>query len=496
MFKHIFNFWFMPLMGMFFAAGATAVADGGGADAAVADAGANAGADSADDSSGADADAGADTSDADADAVASDDTPDDTDGQAAAGKDTKPAQKILEGDGRQMPAKLRAAIAEAKKTDPQLAAQLKDIYWGYFNQKNEIAKHFPGGIAEAVKLKETVDDLVGQDGLEELTGELGEYRSLDQQFIEGNPEFIRAAVEKFPDGFKKLMPSMIDTWSDVDPESYERRMAGIIVGTLRQAQADDQGNALGTFAGNEERAVDYLQMLQTTPEQKSIIDKVVALLGINQRLLNGWTNLANSKPRAPTVNPDQQRIDRERTELNQREAKMFTDGVGRDFNSFSHPKIDAELTKLLNGRPITDASKNIFYNKVKNRILLNLRSQPGFESKYDSLCDNKDHAGAIKMLTSRGGPLLADAVDKTYRELYGEPKLGAKKNPPAAGDKNKPGANPPGSKEKPVAGWTKVTEPPKTDEMDLKASPFEMRIKKQAILKSGKKVYWGDKIPS
>ncbi len=208
----------------------------------------------------------------------------------------KPAtqQAAPQIDGRQVPAAIRKHLADLKATNPQMAKELNDYVWGYKNLKADIAKNFgPEGLKEAIALKQTVEELTGADSVEQFKEEVQGYRQLDQQFIAGDPEFIKTAVSQFPDGFKKLAPAMMDTWAQVDPDAYDRRMSGIIVATLTQNQ----------FGNNESRAIDFLEM-KDPDKSDPIIQKAIALLGENQKAITGWDQFSKSKPKAPEVDPN------------------------------------------------------------------------------------------------------------------------------------------------------------------------------------------------
>lgn len=390
----------------------------------------------------------------------------------------KPIVAAPQIDGRQVPAAIRKHLADLKATNPQMAKELNDYVWGYKNLKADIAKNFgPEGLKEAIALKATVEELAGADSVEQFREEVQDYRTLDQQFINGDPEFIKTAVAKFPEGFKKLAPSMLDTWSQIDPEGYDRRMAGIIVATLNQNQ----------FGNNLARAVDFLEM-KDPDKSDPVIQKVMALLGEGQKALTGWATFASSKPKAPEVDPRAAENAKATAELEEKQTKFFIQGVAREFDGFSDTKISGALTAI-KAKPLNPEARKVFDNLVRKDIAKQLEAQPNFTQKYGALIANRDHAGAMKLLQSRADSLFHDAVNKTYKYLYGEAKLGAKK--PAVAAAGKPGAPP----QKPAAGWVKFNPP--ADLIDRKATAErDIVFAKKAILKDGRRVYWGDKIPT
>jgi hypothetical protein len=125
-------------------------------------------------------------------------------------------------------------------------------------------------------------------------------------------------------------------------------------------------------------------------------------------------------------------------------------------------------------------------------MLTTLLKDTGFNTKYDNLCNAKDHDGAFKLLqskaemrTQRGTTLLADATKKVYRTWYGEPKLGSKPAP-KVGQQQQVAA---------PKGWVRVAKAPSPDEIDSRASRG-LIYNSQAVLKDGRKIYWGDRVPA
>lgn len=466
MFKHIFLPWLMPMFGLSFAAGADVLA--GPTEGAVV----------------ADAVTTDDTADATTDGAVTDPVDETLDPDAAttdadAEKEPAIAAATQPIDGRQVPAAVRKHLADLKATNPQLAKEINDYVWGYKNLKADITKNFPGGLKEAVELKTTVDELLGADSVDQFKEEVQQYRNLDQQFINGDPEFIRTAVAQFPDGFKKLMPSMLDTWAQVDGDSYDRRMAGIVVATLHQNH----------FSTNESRSVDFLEMAD--PDKSNpMIQKAIALLTANQKALTGWNDFASKPAPVPAVDPNAQKNAEAARQLDDRETKLFLKGVAGDFDQFHKTKVDAGLTSL-KAKAMTPEARAIFDQQVRLEIRKKLDAEPNFAAKYGALINARDHAGAIKLLTSRSDAHFHSAVVQVYKYLYDEPKLGAKKA--VVTDKGKAGVTAPAAPK----GFVKIEANFNPKLIDRsKTSDSDIAFHKKAVLTDGRKVYWGEKVPT
>jgi hypothetical protein len=428
--------------------------------------------------------------DIDPDAAAADADPNAVIDPDAAPETDKPVQQQAapQPDGRQVPAAVRKHLAALKATgkpeDIALAKQINDAVWGYSALKADIAKNFgPEGLKEAIALKSTVEELTGADSIDQFKEEVQQFRQLDQQFINGDPEFIKTAVAQFPDGFKKLMPHMLDTWAQTDPDSYDRRMAGIIVATLNQNQ----------FGNNLARAVDFLEM-QDPDKSNHVIQKVIALLGDGQKALAGWAKFASEKPPAPQVDPNAEKNAQEARKLEADKQKFFLQGINKDLNTFSDNRITKELTQLK--KTVPESARPVFNQQVIDTVWAKMRAESNFAVKYRAYVANKDHAGLLQFLQSRSDAHYTDAVDSTYKRLYGTTKFaGQKKADPVPG--TKPGANGAvNNGQKPAAGWVKMANVDPA-QIDRKlTSERDIVIGKKAVLKDGKKVYWGEKIPT
>lgn len=393
----------------------------------------------------------------------------------------KPLVTAPQIDGRQVPAAIRKALADMKATNPAVAKELNDYVWGYKNLKADIAKNFgPEGLKEAIALKNTVEELTGADTIEDFRTEVQELRHLDQQFISGDPEFIKTAVAKFPEGFKKIAPAMMDAWAQADPDAYQRSQAGIIVATLNQNQ----------FGNNEERAVDFLDMADPDGTNQ-IIQRAKNLLKDNQSKLEGWTKFAASKPEPPKVDPNAAANAARQQQLDQQEMKMFTSGVTKDLDVHSSSTITKELAALKKSVP--EEGRPVFDNLVINAVWAKMRGESNFGLKFKALMNNKDHAGALKFLQSRGAPYYADAVAASHKRLYGTTKFAGAPKP-----KIVPGAKPGEPAPKAAAGWMKVaSNSVDPTQIDRRLTTERMIVfEKRAIYKDGSKKFWGEKIPT
>jgi hypothetical protein len=465
------------LFGFAFAAGASALGgDSGGADPAVVAGGAEGEAEVPAD--GAEAAVEGAEGEAEAEGAA----------EGEAQPEVKAEPVAAAGDGRAVPQAIRNHLAKLKASgvpaDIKLAKEINDAVWGYSSLKTEIQKNFPqGGLKEAIELKQTVDNLAGAKSLQEIGNEVQEYRQMDEQFINGDPEFIRTAVAQYPEGFKKLAPEMINTWASVDPDAYDRHMTSLITATLGN-------NGFGTALTS---AIDYLDF-SDPQKQNAPIQKAIALLNGNREILAGWDKFARSKPAAPAVDPKAAENQQAQAKLAEEQKQFFLQKVSDELTSHTGKKITENLTSLK--RQVPETGRGVFDKQVEDTLWAKMAAEPNFNVKKNAFIANKDRAGLIGFLQSRAEQYFKDAVETVHKRLYGNATLGAQKpkpKPTVAANGAKPGTN---GTQSAAKGWVKVSPDFDASQIDRRATPErDIVFGKKAILKDGRKVYWGDKIP-
>lgn len=461
MFKFLINTWFMLLFPMFAAGAVADLGTAGGIDAGVGEDVSNA------DNSGDAGDSGTvlpEGGGADEGA-----NPDDT------AEGVRPGEGEARQDGRTISPQLRKVLAETKASNPEAYKQLKGVVFS----EQAFRQQFPGGPTEAAALKSKLDEMGGFEAVEEIQSEVQDYRGFDDAWIKGDPAFLQNAIAKGgSEGFKKLMPSMIQTYANVDKEGFNRELSKIMGATF------DQAGLSNTLMW----AKRLLGMNQDVNSKEALAQ----IEGIEQ-WVGGLKELASKAPVTPQNDPKTQELTQREQTIQQNEHKQFLGGVTRDYQSYAGSKISVEL-KQLAPKGIPEGASGKIIEQVNAELQSILFKDKAFVTKYENLCNAHDHEGALKLLKSkvetkgqRGTTLLADATKKVYRTWYGEPKLGTKKPASAPGVVT--------GQAKAAQGWTRIGKPPTPDQIDSRQSKGRIFFS-QAILKSGAKVYWGDKIPS
>lgn len=421
---------------------------------------------------------------------APDENPDDT--ELPEGADQTEAQKAEAAakagklDGRQLPQSVRTMMAELQKTDPKAHGFLKDVLF----RDRELTKEFPGGMAEAKKLKETFASIEKDfpEGLEPVKAELSEYRGLDEAYAAADPKVLDVWVQANPEAFKKLAPLAMNRLGREDPQAYQKWGAELITSTLRSSGVQHNLAFLNRLIASGDRE-------GAAAELKSVTDWIASI-----------DTLAKSQP-AAAPGKDPQLEARERN-IQQQEDQLWSQQTAGPINAHRASLIRSEakqyLPKDAKGATIAldDETAEAIEAEVQRRADKILMGDPDFVKKFQAYTAAKDSKGlqaymkqkladVLKSRPGKPGPI--EQATKLFFRGVGQaakPKPGQKPGQKPAAAAGQRAAAP--------QGWTKVhpDKAPQPHEIDRTQTSFEMQMQKQAVLKNGKRLYWGDAAPS
>jgi hypothetical protein len=474
-----FTFWFTPLLGLF-AAGADAIASASsGAEAALAEI------------------TGGDTEVVSDDATPADESPDaqpDDQQQAAPGE---PEAQQPKGDKGKMPPTLAKHLEGL--ADKKLAKEIKDIYYEGAQAKRQVAqfrKDFPGGRDEALQYKQTVEELEelgGREALENLRTADQQNEAIDKKFMVGDPTVVDDIISFNPESFKKLMPAILSKFHAMDKDGWNREMSSVILGEIKNSGLQMQLHLM-------ERELKRIDA-DSFPQEKA---ELTSLVGGIKKWVEDIEKLATAKPASKSDDVDPRIKEAEQRELQaaDREAKAFNTTLVSQWNSFKVAKIEAALKAHLGNKPISDEAKETVIEKTMQRVTQKLEADKTWKPSFTRLWEKGFQSGnandLIKFCKSRSEALIPDAVKYVYGYLYGNATLGAQPKKDAAKDgKQSVNGNKPNGAAKP-AGWVKLAKQPPTQLVDrgIGKTTIAMLYNDQAILRDGRKVYWGEKVPS
>lgn len=358
----------------------------------------------------------------------------------------------LDADGRAVPAKWR----EAFKNDPELKA--------LFFERRAFQKEFPGGIQEVRGLKQTLDLVGGNEGLQKMQTDIADYRGLANHFLDGSPEFVADLFENDAIAAMSHLPTYLDKAREADEPGYNRLIAQRI-----HAEHDSVGLRPALKSAHD--------AIPKGPEGDEA-----------RRLLNGiagWHDKLQKvaeQEEDPRVKKLQDQIRDGRKSADAEQLKTLNQSYQAEAAQAIDKSIDRILGSYLKGRKIPDEDLSTIKEQIKLRTNRAILDDKEYTKNRDMVGARRDKPALLKLATNRWNKELEIVIPKVAR-LFG---LGSPKPAPAAGNGNGTPAAAPAA-----AGFTKVDVPPDPKTIDTYRTSRDMIVKQhQAILKDGKKVQW------
>ena len=391
-------------------------------------------------------------------------------------------------DARTLPAGINAMMADLQAKNPKEHALLKDRLWAEKRFRDEV----PGGLEEVKQLRSTVTglkDLVcpqhqnstPEQIISAVKAEVSEWRQVDAMLDKGDPNVLATIAEQFPDGFKKLLPLAVNEFASRDLPGFQKWGAQMIDSELQT------GNIFGRLA--------FIDRLLA----KNDVEGVKAELKGISDFFGQYKQIASKKIDEPAASDPKIKTEREQLEADKKQ--VWIDRTAAPINAEKTSAVKAAIQQYVpKGETLDDetlAAIEVHVNRFLDPLL---QADPNFGSQMNSFMENRDAEGLKKFIVAKVKELLPSKnvqgkavmgpAEKATRLFFRQaPKPAPKPGAPGAKPGEKPAVVP--------KGWVKVSadKAPAPHEIDPK-TPWEMRFAKAAILKDGRKVFWGDKAPA
>lgn len=319
----------------------------------------------------------ADTDDADGDDAAADE--DAADDEAVEDDPTAVA------DGRKMPDSLKKAIAALKPTSPEAAKEIK----GLFFSNQEYRSAFPKP-ADAVAAKTLIEEIGGQEGIQQIQAEREEWNQIDQGFAEGKKEFVTGLAEGNPEAFLKTAPHVINEFAARAPEQYGYYANTVSLNTLANA-----GLSIDTLAGAYQRYAD-------NPQAQAIIAEVHnALVGLKEKT----TQFEQRR-----MDPREEALKQKETAFEQKRRGDFESGVATQAEKYLADKMQPEIDRVVAGRKIDPDAMKGYQKMVQDEVQRRLAEIPGFADKLEALYRTGDAKKSVDYVQAQYNRILPEAA--------------------------------------------------------------------------------------
>lgn len=373
------------------------------------------------------------------------------------GNEEEPVDDKPAADGRKMPDALKKTIASLKATSPEVAKQIKGLYYS----DQEYRQAFPTP-AEAASAKNLIEEIGGQEGIQEISAEREEWRQIDTDFAEGKKEFVTKLADGNPEGFLKTAPHVINEFATRAPEQYQYYTNRLTLNTMASAGLSLQG-----LHGAYER------YKESNPEAAGIIAEVYnAMYDLNSKA---------AQFEQKRTDPREEQLTKREQEFETKRRADFETGVASQAEKFLGEKMQPEIDRIIGNRKVDPEAMKEFQKMVQGRVGEMLAAIPGIEDKLEAYYRTGDSSKSVAYIQSQYNRLLPQAakvIEPFLRNIAAAP---ARPQPRTVN--GKPAVSEPGT--------VTLKEMPSWDQLDpsWRARPESTAelIDGRALLKNGKR---------
>lgn len=362
-------------------------------------------------------------------------------------------------DGRKMPDGMKKAISSLKATSPEVAKQIKGLYWSDQEYRAAFAKP-----SDAVSAKQFLEEIGGQEGVQEIAAEREEWQQIDRDFADGKPEFAKSIADSNPEAFLKTAPHVINEFAQRAPEQYAYYSNRLTLNRLENA---------GISLQNLRAAYDARK--ESDPGAAAVIaDFYNTLLDINQ---------SAAQFEQKRTDPREEQLKQRETAFEDKRRADFEIGVATQADKFIAEKMQPEIDKIIAGRKIDPDAMKGYQKMVKAEVDRLFEAIPGIEDKLEAKYrtgNSQESLSYIQNQYTRLLPTAAKIIEPFLRNIAGS---AAKSKPVQANGQRSAGT--------PAAGEVVLKEMPSWDQLDpvwrSRVDATAELIQGRAVLRNGKR---------
>jgi len=360
-------------------------------------------------------------------------------------------------------------LDKLKTENPALEKQFRNALYAHAQYQKEL----PGGLKELQAMRSLVEERGGADGLREMAERLGSFEEFDKTYFAGDPRALEhmTATPEGKDALVRLMPAALDKFQQISPDGYTSHMAGLFAATMDSWRVPVALELLNYLVADNPRAVEQLQKIQ----------------GFYGQMLE----LSQKKPEAPKPQQQTAQPDKRASELDEREAKLVRDEWGRESAQEQQAAFETTFKELCGGRNVPPSQVMAIAELFETKFNKGLQEKSDVgnlthEQVLERYRVAKDKAGFMKYAAELNRTLVPKKLKLAVEQVL-PTKPGPKPPVPPGGKPLTPPVN-----GKAAQGFTQVSKPPLSDEIDYRHS-FNSAANWQAgkaVLKSGQMVQW------
>lgn len=293
------------------------------------------------------------------------------------------------GDGRALPRDIQRAL-KTMRENPEMAKAARSLNDSYFREQ-AFTKIFPKP-ADAMAAKSTLDLIGGSEGIAQMQAQAETWRQIDEDIAEGRPEFLDDIIKTSPEGFKKLVPQVLNKLYALDKAAYGDAVAPVLENTLRGYRVLGPDGKVDPAAFSQLMA----DLQETIKQSKNVAE-----------------------------DPKAKQLSEREKALNDREHKTFLDGLGRVSNDFMSTQITKHIAPLLTSMASVKNDKAGFVAEVNSQISTLLTQDAQYQTNVKALLREKNAEKTTRYINAKleeAVPKAVTAVRNTWMKRYGSVK--------------------------------------------------------------------------
>ncbi len=395
-------------------------------------------------------------------------TQEELDAQQSQGGDKQGEDKgELREDGRVIPKWMRAL----KESDPEAYKRAKT---DLFDLQGRRAIH--PTVQAARDEHELVEAIGGREGLESLRTDATFFKEAANQFLKGDPAFVKDLWDEDPIAAALHVQPMLDTFRAKDFEGYRTTIARL----------QDQ----------ELQAVGFGPALRNLIDAVTKGDKETALsILVNGRDAQGnpsnfasWYNSIGDISKK-AEDPRVKALLAERAKTRDTQAQTERAEFLKEYRTEAVNTVVDEASKVFDsffkGRKLDPEDRTDLLREAVKLANARVEADKPFMEQRERHLELGDNRSALQLTKARFARELPDAVKRVARR-YGM----VSGTPANNGQQRQQQQQPAAGGGKPEPGWIAVNARPDGMDIDRSRTSNEMILSKRAILKDGKKVDW------
>ena len=302
----------------------------------------------------------------------------------------------FETDGRKIDDATKKALAALKQVNPEAAKRTAEAYF----KQQAYQKVFPT-IHEARGAKATIEALGGQEGIQNLQTEVGDYRNEITQFAKGDPALIKNLWEANPEGVELSTVASIQHIAANDAEMFDRVLAAPMVTRLEKAGFYNALKNMGEHikAGDGQKAYDLLQSMS------KFFDNAKALSAKQLEL--------KSK-----VDPERQKFEQERQDFEKQKTQEYENRIGTNANTLQNKAMAKVVEPFFKEIKLQNEGRREFVQNLQRKVWAAMKADGPFQMQARTIQKKGDAAETAEFIAEKFEELLP-GIFRTYRNsLY------------------------------------------------------------------------------